>query len=267
MTSFSILGDMVHEIGQDKIDIKNLVGPNEDTHVYEPRPQDAKALGQASLVIVNGLGFEGWLNRLIEGSGFKGPVLVATTGVTPLMHTLKGHTLPDPHAWHSLENAHIYVDNIVRVLGALLPADAAFFKAQGVRYKKSLEALAQGSQRKFASLPLESRKVITSHAAFAYLGQEFQIQFFSPTGMSTESEPSAKAVAALIRKCREDKIKAIFMENITNPKLIQQIAEETGLIVGGVLYSDALSPPGTEADTYLKMMSHNIGVLIEKMGH
>lgn len=266
MTSFSILGDMVHQIGQDKIEVKSLVGPNEDSHVYEPRPQDAKALNQASLVVVNGLGFERWMTRLIENSGFKGPVLVATTGIQPLMHRQKGQPVTDPHAWHSLKNALIYVDNIVRALVDLCPQDADFFRQRGRVYKKSLEVLARQAHKKFETIPLKTRKVVTSHRAFAYQEVELQIQFIDSTGMSTESEPSAKTIAGLIHTCRKEKIRAIFLENMTNPNLIKQIAEETGVSIGGTLYSDALSPVGTEADTYLKMMTHNIRVLAEKLG-
>jgi zinc/manganese transport system substrate-binding protein len=266
VTSFSILGDMVHEIGQDKVDVKTLVGPNQDSHIFEPRPQDAKELGRADLVVVNGLGFEGWIDRLIDASGFKGTVLVATTGVRPLRSTLQGHTFIDPHAWHSLKNAAIYVDNIVNGLSTLMPEDAGFFKARGKAYKASLQALEKEVSQKLASIPVEKRKVMTGHAAFGYLGRDFDIAFCSPVGMSTEAEPSAKTVAALIHKVREDNIQAVFIENISNPRLIEQIAKETGTHVGGVLYSDALSSPGTDADTYLKMMRFNLSSLIKGMG-
>lgn len=266
VASFSILGDMVHEIGQDKIDVKTLVGPNQDSHIFEPRPQDAKELGRANLVVVNGLGFEGWVDRLVDASGFKGTVLVATTGVRPLRSTLQGHTFIDPHAWHSLKNASIYVDNIVGGLSTLMPKDAAFFKARGKAYKASLQALEKEVHQGLDPIPLEKRKVMTGHAAFGYLGREFNIAFCAPVGMSTEAEPSAKTVAALIHKVKEDNIQAIFIENISNPRLIEQIASETGTHVGGVLYSDALSSPGTEADTYLKMMRFNLLSLIKGMG-
>ncbi len=258
VVSFSILGDMVREIGQDKINVEVLVGPNQDSHVFEPRPQHAKELGRADLIVVNGLGFEGWMDRLIEASGYKKNVLVATTGIHPLVHTEEGKKTLDPHAWHSLKNASIYVDNIVKGLSALLPKDASFFETRGKAYKQSLSALEQKTNLTLSSLPLEDRKVLTNHGAFGYLGDEFRIMFYSPLGMSTEAEPSAKTVAALIRKIREENIRAVFIENISNPRLIEQLARETGTSIGGVLYSDALSPPGTEADTYLKMMTFNL---------
>lgn len=265
VATFSILGDMVHEIGQDKVDVKTLVGPNQDSHVFEPRPQNAKELAHADLVVVNGLGFEGWLDRLIEASGFKGKILVATKGIHPLVRTVNGKTTIDPHAWHSLKNAKVYVDNIVKGLSDLLPEESAFFKAKGEAYKKALTDLEIKTYEELEVIPLKNRKVITNHDAFGYLGREFNITFYSPLGISTESEPSAKSVAALIRKIREEKVHAIFVENISNHRLLDQISSETGVRIGGVLYSDALSAPGTEADTYLKMMAFNLSSLVRAM--
>jgi zinc/manganese transport system substrate-binding protein len=265
VASFSILGNMIQEIGQDKVDVKTLVGPNQDSHIYEPRPQDGKELAKADLVIVNGLGFEGWLDRLIEASGYKGNVLIATTGITPLTQVSRGVTFTDPHAWHSLKNAAIYVDNIVRGLSLLLPKEASFFQAQGKAYKKALHDLEIEILKKLKPISSEWRKVLTSHAAFGYLGREFGITFYSPIGMNTDAEPSAKAIANLIRKCQKEKIQAVFIENIANSQLIEQIAQEAGIKVGGILYSDALSLPGTEADTYLKMMRFNLTSLTKAM--
>jgi zinc/manganese transport system substrate-binding protein len=265
VSTFSILGDMVHEIGQDKIDVRTLVGPDQDSHMFEPRPQDAKELGRADLVVVNGLGFEGWLDRLIEASGFHGKILIATSGIVPLIHGTNGEETADPHSWHSLKNAQIYIDNIVTGLSLLLPQDAPFFKARGNMYKKSLEALENETRQQLAYVPLEKRKVITGHKAFGYLGRDFDIVFSAPLGISTESEPSAKGVAALIHQIQMEGIQAIFIENISNPRLMEQIANETHTHIGGTLYSDALSTPGTEADTYLKMMAFNLSSLIKAM--
>lgn len=266
VATFSILGDMVHEIGQDKIEVKNLVAPNQDSHVYEPRPQDAKELAHADLVVMNGLGFEGWLERLIEASGFHGQVLVATTGITPLAHIMHGKTTIDPHAWHSLKNAQVYVDNIVNGLSELLPNEAPYFKARGDSYKKALQALETETHQRLTHSPSENRIVITNHDAFGYLGRDFDIIFYSPLGISTDSEPSAKAVAVLIQRIKREKIRAIFAENISNSRLLEQISRETGTNIGGVLYSDALSLPGTEADTYLKMMSFNLSSIVKVLG-
>lgn len=265
ISTFSILGNMVHEIGQDKIEVKTLVGPDQDSHIFEPRPQDAKALGYAHLVVVNGLGFEGWLDRLIEASGFHGTVLVASQGIVPLIHNAHGGEVEDPHAWHSLKNAQIYVDNIVQGLSALLPQDAAFFKARGAAYKKALQALEDETHSRLAAIPVGKRKVIAGHRAFGYLGRDFDITFYAPLGISTESEPTAKGIVTLIHQIQSEGIQAIFIENISNPRLMEQIASETNTSVGGTLYSDALSAPGTSADTYLKMMALNLSALIKAM--
>jgi zinc/manganese transport system substrate-binding protein len=265
VATFSILGDMVHEIGQDKVDVAMLVGPDQDSHVFEPRPQDAKELGRADLVVVNGLGFEGWLDRLIQASGFHGKILVATRGISPLVYEAHGEQTADPHAWHSLTYAQIYVDNIVEGLSALLPQDASFFKARGEQYKQSLRKIQTETHRRLSAIPPNKRKVITSHHAFGYLGRDFNIDFFAPLGISTESEPSAKGIALLIQQIQKDDIQAIFVENVSNPRLMEQIASETHKHIGGVLYSDALSAPGTAADTYLKMMQFNLSSLIDAM--
>lgn len=271
VTSFSILGNMVEEIGGDKIEVKSLVEPNQDPHVFEPRPQHAKDLARADLVVVNGLGFEGWLDRLVEASGFQGTLLVATTGVTPLLHVHHEHEkhnhhehgMFDPHAWHSLKNAPIYIDNIVKGLSKLVPQEENFFKTRAAAYKRELEALEAKTHQELDKISTESKKILTNHEAFGYLGHDFQIVFYSPLGISTESEPSAKAVATLIDRIKKDKIQAVFVENISNPRLVQQIAEETGTQVGGILYSDALDVQGTQADTYLKMMHFNLNSLVK----
>lgn len=265
IASFSILGDMVRHIAGDRVEVESLVKPNQDSHVYEPSPQNAKDLSHASLVVVNGLGFEGWLDRLIKASGFHGKQLIVSHGISPLTYTIQGKESPDPHAWHSLENAQIYIDNIVKGLSELLPSEAKFFETRGDAYKKSLQTLEKTVMKELEEIPLEKRKVITSHNAFAYLGAEYGIQFYAPQGISTESEPSAKAVANLISLIKKENIKAIFIENISNPRLMEQVAGEAGVEIRGTLYSDALSSQGTQADTYLKMMSFNLHQLIEAM--
>ncbi len=263
VTTFSILENMVHEIAHDKVEVRTLVGPNQDPHVFEPRPQNAKDLSMADLVFINGLGFEGWLNRLIEASGYKGKVVTATEGVNLLMIQEDGVGQVDPHAWHSLDNALIYVDNIVKGLSDLSPQDAGYFKKRGEVFKTKIRALKKDVQKSLEELDPSKKKVITNHDAFGYLGREFNITFFSPLGITTEAEPSAKSVAKLIEKIRREKINAVFVENVSNPRLLTQISEETGTHIGGVLYSDALSNPGTEADTYLKMMEFNLMSLYE----
>jgi len=261
VTSFSILADMTNEIGGDLVNATPIVGPNQDSHVYEPRPSDLKNVAGADLVIVNGLGFEGWIDRLIESAGYQGQVIVATDGLNPKRMNHEGKEIVDPHAWHSPQNAHVYVSNISKSLIAALPDHKDVIVARTKAYQEKITELDQEMHEAFKNIPLEKRKVITAHDGFGYLGQAYDITFLAPMGISTDSEPSAHQLAVLIKQISEEDIKAVFIENIANPKILEQMVSEAGVSLQGVLYSDALSAPGTEADTYLKMMHHNIGVL------
>jgi zinc/manganese transport system substrate-binding protein len=257
VASFSILADLLRNVGGDKIDVSTLVGPDADAHVFEPSPADAKRLADADLVAVNGLGFEGWMNRLVQSSGYRGPVMVASAGITP---RLLGKE-PDPHAWQDLAKACRYVLNIRDALVKARPADAAYFEQRYAEYVKRLTALDAELHKVFAAIPKERRRVITSHDAFGYFGAAYGIEFLSPQGMSTDSAASASAVAQLIDQIRRHAVRAVFVENITDPRLVERIAREGDVAVGGKLYSDALSKPDTEADTYLKLFSHNAKVI------
>ncbi|WP_331255382.1 metal ABC transporter substrate-binding protein [Candidatus Bealeia paramacronuclearis] len=261
VTSFSILADMTKEVGGEWIDVKPIVGPNQDTHVYEPRPSDLKNVAQADLIIINGLGFEGWIERLTQSSGYQKEVAVATQGLQPHRMNHDGQEVPDPHAWHSPQNALIYVENISNALQKVIPEHAADIQKRATSYQEKIKVLDQEMKDTFSIIPIEKRKVITAHDGFGYLGQDYDITFLAPLGISTDSEPSAHQLAVLIKQIHHEGIKAIFIENISNPRLLEQMASEAGVSLQGVLYSDALSAPGTEADTYLKMMHHNIGVL------
>jgi zinc/manganese transport system substrate-binding protein len=282
VATFSILGDMVREVGGERVDVITLVGPDGDGHVYQPTPADAKALASAQIVVVNGLGFEGWINRLIKSAAFKGPVVTASKGVKPLTtahedghghdhhkhgKAAKGHDHGDvdPHAWQSLKNGEIYVRNIAEGLIAVDPAGAATYRANAERYLARIAALDQEVRAAIDRLPAGRRSVVTSHDAFGYFAKAYGLTFISPAGMSTETEASAKDVAALIKQIRAEKIPAVFMESITDPRLIDQIRKETGAAIGGTLYSDALSPPDGPAPTYLDMFRHNVTTLTQAL--
>ncbi len=277
VASFSILADMVREVGGDLVEVTSLVGPDSDAHGFEPTPADAKKLAQAKLVVVNGLNFEGWTNRLIKSSGYKGEVVIASKGVKTihLPSTSKkenkshGHNHShqhgdvDPHAWQSLDNAKIYVQNITAGLLRALPTQSQQIKAREQAYLQQLEDLNQKARSSFASIPPEKRRAITSHDAFGYLARAYGIQFFSPQGWSTDREASAADVARINRQIREQKITALFVEKSSDGRLLEQIAKDTGVKIGGTLYSDSLSASGTGADTYLKMYAHNVDTLVD----
>ena len=259
LATFSILGDFVKNVGGDRVEVATLVGPNSDAHVYAPAPADAKKVADAKVVIVNGLGYEGWMSRLAKASGSKAPVVVASKGVkerkAPGGH---GHGGADPHAWQSVANAKVYVANIRDALIAADPAGKDVYAANAAAYLAKLDALEQEVRDVIAKVPADRRRVITSHAAFGYFQDAYGVRFTAPQGVSTEAEASAKDVAAIITQIKKQKIPAVFLENVTDPRLVQQIARETGAKIGGTLYSDALTDAKGDATTYIDLIRHNL---------
>ena len=254
VASFSILGDMAREIAGDAAQVTTLVGPDSDAHVYEPSPADARRLVSAELVLVNGLGFEGWMERLVRSSATAARVVTVSQGVMP--RRLDGAA--DPHAWQSLANAKRYVENIRAALVHARPAQAPAIDARAAAYQMRIDALEAASQARFAAIPATQRRVITTHDAFGYFGEAFNVAFIAPQRWSTEAEPSAADVARVIRQIKSQKARALFIENMTDRRLMDRIAQETGVLVGGTLYADALSAPGTAGDSYLRMLAHNV---------
>ena len=254
VTSFSILHNLVQELGGEKVDIINLVAPNSDAHIYRPKPSDAIAIANADLVVLNGLGFEGWMARLIENNGSSAKQLIASNGVKELL--IEGEM--DPHAWQSFENIKQYSHNITQTLIELKPQYSKQFNQLNKAYMQKVNALQQSLSQKLSSIPKDKRLVVTSHDAFNYLGKEFSISFIAPVGVNTDIEPTASDVAKLIDQIKSQNIKALFIENINNPRLLRQIALETKVVIGGSLYSDALSEINGPASTYLEMMEYNI---------
>jgi zinc/manganese transport system substrate-binding protein len=264
VASFSIVGDLAKQVGGERVDVSLLVGPDADLHVYRPSPADAKRLLDARLVVLNGLGLEGWADRLVKASGFKGSAIVASRGIKAKAadehsHGRKeqAHSRSDPHAWQDVANAKIYVANIRDALVAADGDGKAHYDAAAARYLKQLDALEAEIREAFAGIPKPRRRVITSHGAFAYYSDAYDIAFLAPQGVGGDTEPSAKGIATLIRQIKREGVKAIFVENISNPRVIQRIARETGVAIGGTLYSDALSGPDGPAPTYIAMMRHN----------
>jgi len=262
----SVLQDLVRNVGGEKVVVKTLVGPDGDAHTYEPTPSDAKAISTARLVVINGLGLEGWLTRLMGSAKFSGTRVTATEGITPLtMQEAEGgrpKTIIDPHAWQSLTNGRIYVANIAKGLSAADPANAGFYQDNATRYSAQLMALEARIRTELADIPEAKRRVITTHDAFQYYGKAYGVTFIAPIGLSTEEgEPSAGDVAKLERQIRQEKLRALFLENISNSRLIEQLAHDTGAIVGPPLFSDALSKPDEPAPTYIQMFEYNTATL------
>ncbi|MFT6673056.1 MAG: zinc/manganese transport system substrate-binding protein [Afipia broomeae] len=264
VATFSILGDFAKNVGGERVNVTTLVGPNSDTHVYTPTPSDAKKITDAKLVIVNGLGLEGWLPRLVKSSGSKAATVVATKGVAT-RKIEDGHSHDpsdaDPHAWQSVVNAKTYVTNIRDALIAADPAGAEAYKANAASYLSKLDALDRDVREAVAKIPPERRSVISTHDAFGYFAAAYGIKFIAPQGVSTESEPSARDIAAIISQIKKQKIPAVFLENVSDPRLMRRIAAETGANIGGTLYSDSLTDEKGPAPTYIDMVRHNIKAL------
>ena len=282
VATFSILGDMVERIGGEHIALTTLVGPDGDAHVYQPTPKAARSVAEADVLFLNGLEFEGWLERLAEAASFGGAMVVATKGVVPIAfddhddhdkhddhdnHAGHDHGAFDPHAWQSLENAVIYANNIAAGLAQADPENAGDYYANRAAFISEIETLSADIEAMMKRLPADKRTVVTPHDAFGYFAASYDLTFVAPQGMSTESEASAGDVAALITQIREDSISAVFIESITDNRMMEQIANETGATIGGTLYSDALSAQSGPASTYLDMMRHNATTLIDALGN
>ncbi|AVE58545.1 MULTISPECIES: metal ABC transporter substrate-binding protein [Citrobacter] len=265
VTSFSILGDITQEVGGKNVNVTTLVGPDGDPHTFEPSPKDSAALSKADVVVVNGLGLEGWLDRLVKASGFKGTLVVASDGVKT--HTLDedGETVTDPHAWNSAANGALYAQNILSGLVNADPQDKAALEASGKPYIAQLTELDAWAKARFSQIPQEKRKVLTSHDAFGYFGRAYGVEFLAPQGLSSESEASAAQVAALIKQIKADGVNTWFMENQLDPRLVKQIASATGAQPGGELYPEALSAKGGVADSYVKAFRHNVETIANSM--
>jgi zinc/manganese transport system substrate-binding protein len=263
VASFSIIGDFVKNVGGDRVSVTTLVGPNGDVHVYTPAPSDAKKIADAKLVVINGLGLEGWLPRLVQSSGSKAAIVTATAGIAPL----KIGSAADPHAWQSVADARIYVANIRDALVAADPADAGAFRANAENYLAKLDALDGEVRAAVAQIPQARRKVISTHDAFGYFAAAYGIAFIAPLGVSTESEASARDIAGIVTQIRAEKIPAVFLENISDVRLIQRISAETGARIGGTLFSDSLSDEKGDAPTYIELVRHNIKALTSALAN
>ncbi|ONG45128.1 metal ABC transporter substrate-binding protein [Pseudoroseomonas deserti] len=277
VASFSILADLVRQVGGERVTVRALVGPDADAHSFSPRPSDVAALREAQLVVRNGLGFEPWLDRLLAAAGGKVTTVVASTGITPRRmegghdhghghsHGKPGETVADPHAWQDLTNGQAYVRTIAAGLTAADPEGASLYAANAEALVGRLAALDGWVRQQVASVPQARRKVVTSHDAFGYFAAAYGVEFRAPQGVSTEGEPSARAVAALARQLKAEGITAVFIENMTNPALLDRLAAEANVRVRGRLFSDALSAEGGPAPTYEAMVRHNVGLLVPAM--
>lgn len=283
VASFSVLGDLVQQVGRERVSVLTLVGPGMDAHVFQPAPTQAREVAGAQLLVMNGLGFEGWMTRLLQSTGYKGVQVVASRGITPIAFVppdarpARGgqhdnnddghdHGRNDPHAWQSVPNVMVYVKNIADGLCQADRAGCPAYRANAARYTAELKELDADVRAAWAKVPAAQRRVVTTHDAFGYYAKAYGVRFLAAQGVSTESEPSARGVAQLVRQIKREGIKALFIENISDPRLIQQIAREAGVRPDGKLYSDSLSPRGEGADTYVGMMRSNTTTMVKALG-
>ncbi|XOD70109.1 MAG: metal ABC transporter solute-binding protein, Zn/Mn family [Sodalis sp. (in: enterobacteria)] len=261
VASFSVLSDIVRQVGGKHVKVTELGNPNGDLHAFEPTPKDSHALAKADVVFVSGFGLEGWIDRLVSASGYRGKVITTSIGINPRKIEKNGTIVIDPHAWNSARNGAVYARNVMNALIAADPQDVAYFRQHGEDYIQQLEKLDAWAKAEFASIPPEKRKVLANHDAFGYFGAEYGVQFLSPIGFSTETEPNASDVAKLIDQIQQEHIVRYFIENQSNPQLVKQIAKACGAQPGGKLYSEALSDAGGPATTYTEAFRHNVVAL------
>lgn len=261
VASFTVLADVVKQVGGDHVNVKSLVPPNGDPHDFEPSPNDAKSLKEADITFISGEGLEHWFEKLVTASGYNGKPYVVSQGITTRKMEEDGKTVTDPHVWNSPVNVKIWVANIEKALVASDPEDAADFKANAAKYSKQLDALNTYAKSVIETVPKDRRKILTSHDAFGYFGREYGVQFLSPVGLSTEAEASAADVAKLIDQIKAEKVKTYFFENSNDSRLVQQIAKATGAQPGGELYVESLSKADGPAPTYAKMFRYNVDQL------
>ena len=276
LASFSILADFAREVGGERVRVDSLVGPGQDAHTFNPAPGEAQRVARARVIVLNGLGFDAWMDRLARAANFRGTRVIASEGIRTLKarhHHHHGHGHDhghhhgdaDPHIWQDPKRAQVMVRRIAAGLSAADAAGRAIYEANAARYNERLEARHAWVEAQFRGIPREQRRVVTSHDAFAYYGERYGVTFLAPQGVTTRAEPSAQQVAQLVQQIRRERIRAIFLEDMANPRLIEQVAREAGVRVGGTLFSDALSPPDGPAPTYEAMIRHNTRMLAEAL--
>lgn len=264
VSSASIFQDMAKNIGGDKIISESIVPIGGDPHTYTPKPSDVELVSSADLILINGLTFEGWITELIDNSGTKAKIILITEGVDPIT-SQKYHNASDPHAWMDASNGVKYVYNISAGLASIDPDNALFYADNGAKYNAEIKKADSYIRRQIATIPAKQRILITSHDAFQYYGRAYNITLNAIMGISTESEAQSKDVQRVVNAIKENKVPAVFIESTINPKMLQQIASDTGVKIGGELYADSVGDADSEAPTYIKMLTHNTDVIVNAL--
>jgi zinc/manganese transport system substrate-binding protein len=281
VATFSVLGDMVQNVGGDLVALRTLVGPGGDAHAFQPTPADGVALAEADLVIENGVAFETWLDNLYDASGSQARRVAVAEGLDLIKgeegdehaeadehaEEQEAHGEYDPHVWHDVANAIKMVEAIRDALAAADPANAAGYKANADAYLAELNTLDGFIVEQTATLPEERRKLVTTHDTFAYFARRYGYEIVGTAlGATTAADPAAGEIVALVEQIKAAGVPAIFAENIQNPRLMEQIASEAGVALGPPLYTDALGEPGSDGATYVQMMRSNVTTLVTTLG-
>ena len=270
VATFSVIGDMLANIGGDHLDIKTIVAAGGDCELYQPTTADVATVAAARAVFINDLNeeFEPWVEPLLKQARFKGAKIIVSRSVRTLTaeeeHPVSGRQLPaaiDQHAWLDPRNGIIYARNIAETLSRLDPANAADYRAHARAYTQELRAIDDWARKEIAQVPLRKRRALASHDSLQYVATAYGITLLAVNGWTNKIEPSAAEVARLARQIETEHVKALFLDSITDPRTMQRIAAETGAVIGGTLYGDSLSPAPGQADTYLKMLRHDVSVL------
>lgn len=266
VASFSVLGDMVRAVSGPLASVDVLVGPDRDVHVYEPSPRDLRAVLAARVLVRNGLGLEGWMDRLTGAAGFSGIDTVAARDVVPRTMSEHGAIAVDPHAWQDPRNALLYVGTIAAALAQADPGNASAYQAAAASYMARIKETDAWIEAQLSAVPAHRRRIVTTHDAFGYYGARYGVAFLAAEGISTETQPSAKGIAALVAQIKREKIRAVFLEAMTSDRMAKTLAREAGAVLGGTVYSDALSPADGPAATYLAMLRYNTTLFVAAMG-
>jgi zinc/manganese transport system substrate-binding protein len=290
----SIIADLVQNVGGDHVDVYTILAPGTDAHTYSPKPSDVQAVAESQILFRNGLGLETWLDPMIQNAGGSRPIVVVSDGLTPLTDFKAEHddeehideagsapdtvkdgeeneerpgTEPDPHMWFDVQRTIGYVENIRDRLKQLDPANAPAYEANADTYIDQLEQLDTEILQWVGTVPPERRKLVTSHDNFGYFAHRYGFEIVGSVlqSFSTEEQPSAQQIVELVEQIKEQQVPAIFTENVSDPRLAEQVADEAGIDVVTNLYTDALGEPGSAGDTYIKMMRFNVQQIVEAL--
>jgi zinc/manganese transport system substrate-binding protein len=266
VTGSSVVNDLTRRIGGDRFLVTCLVPAGIDPHHYQPVPDDVQRLATASLVVINGLGFEGWFDRLAKEASFNGTLVIASTGIVPLtmheMHDLGDHQVSDPHAFHSLVLGVRYAETIRDALCVADPEGAPEIRKRAADLIASLRQCDGWARKEISRIPVTQRVIVTNHDALGYFARDYGFQIRAPNTALEDSEPSAKHLAELIDFVKTQGVKGVFLEAGKQAKVVEQIAHEAGVRLGGELYLDGLGPAGSPVDSYESMWKANITAII-----